>query len=111
MQRSRRCTTRPAPSCLKKRPSSPKEFDALETEAARLWHQLWGFAFSNDGGTPLRLHPSAAATINEPPRRTNRVGVPVARKTAEGQKVIAEVRAKLDTLVAGDLANNPEEHQ
>jgi hypothetical protein len=75
--------------------------DALETEAATLWHQLWAYAFASPGGVALKLDALARGVVASPPRKTNRATTPLARRTAEGQKAIADVRARFNVLVAG----------
>lgn len=87
-----------------------EQIDALETEAARLWNQLWGYAFVQlPGGKPLHLHPSASAAINAPPRKAHRAGLPVASKTEKGQQAITAARARFERLIAGELDAAPQE--
>ena len=79
-----------------------ERIEVLETEVAELWHTLWGYSFAHlPGGKSLHLHPLVLSTISTPPRRANRAGLPLARKTAQGQQAIEAARARFERLVAG----------
>jgi hypothetical protein len=75
--------------------------DELETQAAELWHQLWAHAFASPGGVALKLDALARGVVAAAPNKTGRANIPLARRTAEGQKAIADVRARFNVLVAG----------
>lgn len=84
-----------------------ERLEALETEAAALWHRLWAHSFASPAGKPIRLDPSTAALLNTPPIKADRAGTPLARRTVEGLKAIEAVRAKFAALVAGAPVSDP----
>lgn len=84
-----------------------ERLEALEGESAALWHRLWGIAFASPGGTALKLPPNVRALLATPPRKADRIGMPLARKVAAGQQAIEAARARFDQLVAGNPVSNP----